>query len=159
MGKIGSSRRTRWSMAFWLTTIVCVFGAASAFGDVITGPPPEDDCPDGSRGTNCRGFGHGSDTCTPRSCSRNEDCDDGETCENTELCIDEVECGIEGDAGPNYADHVAGSCEDGESCSSGTCQTREVCLTAPVFNSAGGCGCSFVNDRSPRSWVAMLVRI
>lgn len=138
---VGRSARRALRVVF--VFLAALLAAEVASADVITGPPPEDDCPEGSTGMNCLGYGHGSDTCRPQTCTRDEDCGDEGICQNADLCIARVECGIEDpDAGPTYQDDVVGSCEEGSACDEGTCQTLQVCATAPVFESAGGCDCA-----------------
>jgi len=116
--------------------------AATARADVVTGPPEEPDCPNGSRAASC-GYGHGYDHCAPRTCVVGETCDEGELCQDVDFCVTSVDCGWEADSGvPTTEPSVEAECDEDGSCSTGSCETLRVCMTEPVFGDADSCACS-----------------
>jgi hypothetical protein len=125
-----------------------LFLCADARADVVTGPPPPDDCPDGTSGSAC--FGHGTDFCVPVTCASDAACGEGQICREQELCIGQVDCGWgPPDAGPTYTDTVEGDCAGGAECAEGSCETRRICVTDPVFDNADGCRCAAVSPGRP----------
>jgi hypothetical protein len=141
MSRLGGSSGQRHLALGCAVVSAAILLSARARADVVMGPPPLDDCPDGTRGSAC--FGHGTDVCVPDRCSSDDDCDTGQSCEELALCIGEHDCG-----GGETSATVEGRCEEG-ACSEGTCERIEVCT--------GGCDCDVSGPGSAGATPALLL--
>jgi hypothetical protein len=87
--------------------------------------------------------------CAVHACTGNADCGTDAYCDTAPLCIVTMSCGGRFDSGPFpdggfgppcTFDTAPAACSADGTCTSGTCETRRVCLPRPVAPSAG-CGC------------------
>lgn len=124
-----------------LSILALLLIPAAASADVV-GPEPTD-CPTGTFGTVC----HGLEYCALDGCATDGDCDAGEICQSRDLCIRQATCGgrrLPDSAPPPPMDTVEGTCSD--TCESGTCESRMVCVPegTPPGTGEAGCGCRIV---------------
>lgn len=101
--------------------------SALALADVVDEPPT--DCPPGSRGESA----HSGSWCEADECEATSECPEGQVCRELSLCVDtyEQECGgmtTPGEPPCTFTVHEAvGTCEEGEACERGVCQTAMRC--------------------------------
>lgn len=131
--------------------MLIVLGLSSVARADVVGPPPAS-CPAGSEPS----ASHAGPHCDPgTSCTLSAMCGAGEACEAVGLCIQRVPCGgrLPPDAGPCFEDHVVGNCSAGGTCSTGTCEVRNVCVSP---SSGGGCACRAGRGHATLAFVGLL---
>ncbi|MCB9795623.1 MAG: hypothetical protein H6741_23240 [Alphaproteobacteria bacterium] len=116
--------------------------ATPSFADVV-GPEPEN-CPDGSDPWSS----HAGNWCEASYCGDDPDaCGEGETCQEISLCVETEERGVGGgwadsaEPGTFTAHEVHGTCDPGDECDAGVCETEMRCAPegGPVKQA---CGCA-----------------
>jgi len=123
--------------------------SSAAHADVVGGAP--DSCPPGGEPSTC----HAGPHCRFVACNSDADCTASRTCQVLSLCRDSVICAgmVEPDADLEQyrVQTVTGRCDDGRSCSSGTCEQVSACAepaATATTKEGDGSGCAVAHGQS-----------